>query len=206
MTTSREPLGLPGELTWRVPSLELPAIDGDPSVEEIARLEAVQLFVERAREAVPAFRLDESNATAISAICFRLDGIPLALELAAARLPHLSVHQLAERLADALVVLASRGRGRLDRQQTMAATLDWSYELLDGEERVLFRRLAVFAGGFDVDAASNVCGEDVRDLTDVLARYDRGICALPASGGRPPVRRGPARGGRRACPTSTTAS
>jgi predicted ATPase len=181
LTTSREPLGLPGEVTWRVPSLELPPPDGDIVVEQLTRLEAVQLFSERAREVALGFRVDDSNAVAVARICFRLDGIPLALELAAARMSHLSAPQVAERLGDSLALLARHGRGRLDRQQTLAATLDWSHELLDDGERVVFRRLAVFAGGFDLDAAEQVCA--VGDVVDVLARLvDKSLVHADTSG------------------------
>ncbi len=169
LTTSREPLGVPGETVWRVPPLELPAGD-EASPDRLARLEAVQLFVERARDAAPSFALDESSAAAVARICSQLEGMPLAVELAAARLAHLSVGQLADRLGDLLALLAHRGRGRLDRQQTLAATLDWSHDLLDEDERVLFRRLAAFVGGFDLDAAGHVCGRGLDDIEAVLAR------------------------------------
>src|SRR5436190_5723637 len=183
LTTSRERLGLPGEITWRVPSLELPPPDRDIVVDRLTRLEAVQLFVERARETAPSFRVDETNASAVARICFRLDGIPLALELAAARMSHLSAPQVAERLGDSLALLARHGRVRLDRQQTLAATLDWSHELLDEAERVVFRRLAVFAGGFDLDAAERVCA--VGDVVDVLARLvDKALVHADTSGER----------------------
>jgi predicted ATPase/DNA-binding SARP family transcriptional activator len=182
LTTSREPLGLPGEVVYRVPSLQLPAPD-DVTVESLSRLEAVQLFVERALDVAPTFAIDARTAPAVATICYRLDGIPLALELAAARLAHLSVHQLADRLGDALALLASHGRGRLDRQQTLAATLDWSHELLDEAERVVLRRLAVFAGDFDLDAAAYVC--DVPGVIDVLARLvDKSLVHADTSGER----------------------
>src|SRR3954454_3253245 len=180
LTTSREPLGLPGEVIFRVPSLNLPSPD-DVGIEQLAQLEAVQLFVERAREVAPDFRLDADTASAVAQICYRLDGIPLALELAAARLAHLSAPQLAERLSDALRVLARHGRGRLDRQQTLAAALDWSHELLDEGERVVFRRLAIFAGGFDLEAAEFVCGVD--DVIDLLGRLvDKSLVHADTSG------------------------
>ena len=157
LATSREPLGHPGEIAWRVPSLELPGDDDAP--DRLARLESVQLFVERARHASPSFVLDAATASPVAEICRRLDGIPLALELAAVRVAHLSVAQLSARLGDALAVLSRRGRGHPDRQQTLAATLDWSHDLLLDDERVAFRRLAVFAGGFDLDAAASGLGD-----------------------------------------------
>ena len=117
----------------------------------------MQLFVERAWLTAPAFRLNTRQHGPVAEICHRLDGIPLALELAAARLAHFTVYELAEGLGDALTLLGQRRRGRLDRQQTLAATLDWSHGLLDADEQTIFRRLAVFAGGFDLDAAASVC-------------------------------------------------
>jgi predicted ATPase/DNA-binding SARP family transcriptional activator len=179
LATSREPLGHPGEIAWRVPSLELPGDDDAP--DRLARLESVQLFVERARDAAPDFVLDAATAFPIAEICRRLDGIPLALELAAVRVAHLSVSQLAAGLGDALAVLARGGRGRPDRQQTLAATLDWSHDLLLDDERVAFRRLAVFAGGFDLDAAAAVCG--ISDVVDVLSRLvDKSLVTAETTG------------------------
>ena len=166
LATSREPLGHSGEIAWRVPSLELPGDDDAP--DRLARLESVQLFVERAQHASPSFVLDAATASPVAEICRRLDGIPLALELAAVRVVHLSVAQLSARLGDALAVLSRRGRGHPDRQQTLAATLDWSHDLLLDDERVAFRRLAVFAGGFDLDAAAFVSA--ISDVIDVLSR------------------------------------
>ena len=169
ITTSREPLGVPGELVYRVPSLQLPS-ESDVDARELSRLEAVQLFVERAWLSAPAFRLNSKTARPVAEICHRLDGIPLALELAAARLAHFTVTELAERLDDALTLLRT-GRGqRLDRQQTLAATLDWSYGLLQPEEQAIFRRLAVFAGGFTIDAAASVCDGTTPILTDLVSR------------------------------------
>jgi predicted ATPase/DNA-binding SARP family transcriptional activator len=169
VTTSREPLGVAGELVYRVPSLQVPS-ETDVDVRELARLEAVQLFVERAWLSAPSFRLSSKTAGPVAEICHRLDGIPLALELAAARLAHFPVTELAQRLDDALALLRT-GRGqRLDRQQTLAATLDWSYGLLQPAERVIFGRLAVFAGGFTIDAAASICDQTVHMVTDVIAR------------------------------------
>jgi predicted ATPase len=169
ITTSREPLGLPGELVYRVPSLELPS-GTDTDVRELSRLEAVQLFVERAWLAVPSFKLNSKTAGAVAEIAHRLDGIPLAVELAAARLAHFTVHELADGLGDAITLLGQRQRGRLDRQQTLAATLDWSYGLLDVEEQTVFRRLAVFAGGFDLDAAAAVFDQPDTMIISVVSR------------------------------------
>ena len=179
LATSREPLGHPGEIAWRVPSLELPGDDDAP--DRLARLESVQLFVERARHASPSFVLDAATASPVAEICRRLDGIPLALELAAVRVAHLSVAQLSARLGDALALLSGRGRGHPDRQQTLAATLDWSHDLLLDDERVAFRRLAVFAGGFDLDAAATVSA--ISDVIDVLSRLvDKSLVTAETTG------------------------
>ena len=182
LTTSREPLGIPGEIVHRVPSLEVPVADAAPDVDQLSRLEAVQLFVERARHTVPTFGLVPETAEAVARICRRLDGMPLALELAAARLAHLSVNELADRLSDALSLLARRGGAGLDRQQTLAATLDWSHDLLESDEQVAFRRLAVFSGGFDLDAATHVCDSD-RPTIDLVSRLvDKSLVEADTSG------------------------
>jgi predicted ATPase/DNA-binding SARP family transcriptional activator len=181
MATSREPLDVAGELAWRTPSLDLPREADAATPVELAAVESVHLFVDRAGAAAPAFVLDEMTAPAVVAICRRLDGIPLALELAAARLAHLSVHQVSDRLDDALAVLAGRRHGLLDRQQTLAATLDWSHDLLDEQERVAFRRLAVFAGGFDLDAADELSG--VHQIIDTLGHLvDKSLVAADLTG------------------------
>ena len=170
VTTSREPLAIPGELVYRVPSLELPQLGTDLDLRELFRLEAVQLFVERAWLSAPSFKLNSKTAAPVAEICRRLDGIPLGLELAAARLAHFSVDELADRLGDALTLLGQRVRGRLDRQQTLAATLDWSHDLLELEEQTTFRRLAVFAGGFDLAAAGAVCDQPVNVIISLISR------------------------------------
>jgi predicted ATPase/DNA-binding SARP family transcriptional activator len=156
LATSREPLRVPGEVTWRVPSLALPPGGDEPSAAQLASYESVRLFCVRAADVAPSFALDDGNAGAIARICVRLDGMPLALELAAARAASLSPAQIADRLGDSLAVLTAGSRSALDRQQTLRATLEWSHDLLDPEERVQFRRLAVFAGGFALAAAEAV--------------------------------------------------
>jgi predicted ATPase/DNA-binding SARP family transcriptional activator len=171
LDTSREPLRVPGEVTWRVPSLALPS--GGADAGELAGYESVRLFCERAADVAPSFSLDDGNAKAVAEICLRLDGMPLALELAAARAGSLSPAQIAERLGDSLAVLTAGSRVALDRQQTLRATLNWSHELLTPDEQVEFRRLAVFAGSFTLDAAEAVTvGDEVdeRAVADVLAR------------------------------------
>lgn len=167
LATSREALRLPGELIWRVPSLTVP----DTSAASVARLlesEAVQLFVDRVRWRQPAFALTDENADAVAAICRQLDGMPLALELAAARAGVLTVPQLAARLDDALRLLNDGSRTAPPRQRTLRATLDWSYGLLEADERVMLARLAVFAGGCTLEAAETVCAGNGIARDDVL--------------------------------------
>ena len=157
LATSRERLRIGGEVAWRVPPLALPPGS-----------EAVELFCRRAADAAPGFAMDDSNAGAIADICRRLDGMPLALELAAARVAVLSPAQIAQRLTDALDLLGGGSRTGLTRQQTLRATLAWSHDLLDDSERELYRRLGIFAGGFGVDAVEHICECD--DALGVLAR------------------------------------
>ena len=154
LATSRAPLRVRGERRYPVPPLGLPDLVHAPGVEEVARAPAVELFVERAREASPAFELTENNATVVAKICRRLEGLPLALELAAARVSPLGTVALHARLDQALE--AGGVRDLPERQQTMRATLRWSYELLSEEEKALFRRLSVFASGFTMEAAEAV--------------------------------------------------
>jgi predicted ATPase len=157
LATSREPLRVPGEVVFRVPSLAIPDPDAAEPPAELLSYEAVRLFVERAGAVAPGFELDESNAAAVARICHRLDGLPLALELAAARTDALAAAALAERLDDRFRLLRAGSRTAPTRQQTLEAALDWSYELLADVERVLLRRLAVFSGGFTLEAAEEVC-------------------------------------------------
>src|SRR6202012_4788049 len=150
LTTSREPIGVAGEVRWRVPSLSL-------------NDEAIELFADRARHARPDFVVDEDNSTAVAEICQRLDGVPLAIELAAARVRALSLTEILDSLHDRFRLLTGGARTAVRRQQTLRASVDWSHALLTEPERVLFRRLAVFQGGFDFDAAQTVAGGgDVR--------------------------------------------
>ena len=143
-----------------VPPMSLP-VDGDePSAESLANSEAVRLLSERAAAVAPRLRVDDENAEPVLQLCRRLDGIPLAIELAAVRLGALSLDQLNEGLADSLSALGSGNRGAEARQQTLEATIDWSYGLLDEAEQLLWARLSVFAGGFDAAAAIEVCADD----------------------------------------------
>ncbi|HUK96312.1 MAG TPA: AAA family ATPase [Gaiellaceae bacterium] len=173
LATSREPLRVPGEVVFRVPSLAMPSPEQPLTPEDALRYEAIRLFVDRAEAAAPAFVLDSRNVADVARICFRLDGLPLAVELAAGRLGALSASSIAERLDDRFRLLQAGSRTAPTRQQTLLATLQWSHDLLDEEERVLFRRLAVFAGGFDLDAAELVCTDDLLeepDVANLLAR------------------------------------
>ncbi|HEX6674263.1 MAG TPA: BTAD domain-containing putative transcriptional regulator [Actinomycetes bacterium] len=168
LATSREILGVPGELVWPVPPLAVPNPPepgpGDgrdaPSPEALTGYDAVRLFGERARLADPSFVLDGGNAPAVAEVCRRLDGLPLAIELAAARVRALPPTELAARLEDRFGLLAGAGRAQDPRQRTLRATVDWSFQLLEEADRRLFRRLSVFAGGWTVDAAEAVCGGD----------------------------------------------
>jgi predicted ATPase len=173
LATSREPLAVPGEVVFRVPSLDIPAPDQGLTPEQLLGYEAVRLFTDRAQAAVPGFELDGDNALDVARICFRLDGLPLALELAAGRLGALGPAAIAERLDDRFRLLRSGGHASPTRQHTLAATLDWSHDLLDAEERTLFRRLAAFAGSFDLHAVETVCPDGAlpaEEIPDLLAR------------------------------------
>ena len=158
LATSREALGIAGEVAYRVPSLPTPNEATD--IKHLETFDSVKLFVQRATLTLPTFQLTDANASLVAQICSRLDGIPLALELAAARVRALSVEQIAERLDDRFRLLTGGSRAALPRQQTLRALIDWSYQLLSEEERLLFRRLAVFVGGWTLDAAESVCGEE----------------------------------------------
>jgi non-specific serine/threonine protein kinase len=173
LATSREPLGIAGETAWRVPSLALPDINdldavGTGDAQALGACAAVRLFVERARAARPDFALTVAHTPAVARICRRLDGIPLALELAAARVMALSVEQIADRLDDRFRLLTGGTRTALPRQRTLRATVDWSYDLLAEPERALLRRLAVFAGGWTLEAAEASCTWDGLEAPDVL--------------------------------------
>lgn len=173
LATSREPLRIPGEVVFRVPSLEIPDPERTTEPRDLLGYEAVRLFVERARDAALGFALDEHNAADVARICFRLDGLPLAIELAAARMEAFGPAAIAERLDDRFRVLQVGSQAAPTRQRTLTATLEWSHDLLAHTEQTLFRRLAVFAGGFDLSAVERVCpGGELRpaDITDALGR------------------------------------
>jgi predicted ATPase/DNA-binding SARP family transcriptional activator len=203
LATSREALRVPGEVLWQVPPLGIPASrqlgagqlgsdqlgDGQPmALAALARCESVRLFVERAMAAEPGFALGERNATAVAEICFRLDGLPLAIELAAARVPALGVSAVADGLDDRFRLLTGGSRTLLSRQRTLAATFDWSYELLSAPEQAAFRRLSVFAETFSLPAAGAVVAADSAHgdstafvLPDLVARSMISIEQEPAA-------------------------
>jgi predicted ATPase/DNA-binding SARP family transcriptional activator len=173
LASSREGLGIDGETSYRVPPLAVPEAGELPAVEALAQFEAVRLFVERASAASPGFQLTPANAPAIAQVCQRLDGIPLALELAAARVKLLRVEEIALRLDDRFRLLTGGSRLALPRYQTLRASIDWSYDLLSEAERLLLQRLSVFAGGWVLEAAEKVgCGEEVEsfEVLDLLGQ------------------------------------
>ena len=155
LATSREGLGVPGEVIWRVPSLAFPWPGHQPCLDGVEEFGAVALFAERARAARPGLVIGTADIASLSSICFRLDGIPLALELAAARVSALSIREIADRLDDRFILL-SRAVGAPARHQTLRASVDWSHQLLSQAEQAFFRRLAVFAGGWSLSAAEEV--------------------------------------------------
>jgi predicted ATPase/DNA-binding CsgD family transcriptional regulator len=157
LATSRELLDVQGEVLYRVPSLGLPETLRSPSLEQVLSCEATRLFIDRARAMESTFTASTGNASAIARLCARLDGMPLAIELAAARVRALSVEQIAERLGDRFRLLVRSYRAAVPRHQTLRATIDWSFALLSESETALFRRLSVFAGGWTIEAAEEVC-------------------------------------------------
>jgi predicted ATPase/class 3 adenylate cyclase/DNA-binding CsgD family transcriptional regulator len=175
LTTSREPIGVSGELSWRVPSL--PLAD-----------KAVELFADRARRARADFDISDESLTAVSEICRRLDGVPLAIELAAARVRALSLTEILDSLHDRFRLLTGGARTAVRRQQTLRASVDWSHALLTEPERVLFRRLAAFMGGFDLSAAQNICGggdvERYQVLDQLALLVDKSLVVADESGSR----------------------
>src|SRR5258706_2690767 len=186
IATSREPLRVEGEWVYPVPPLAVPT-EGSPDGEDPLRYGAIRLFVERARAAAPSFSPDARIAAAMAGICRRLDGIPLAIELAAARAAALRVDGVAARLDDRFHLLTGGRRTALPRHQTLTATLDWSYDLLPELERVVLRRLAIFAGGFTLQAASTIAATDEiagSGIVDCAANLVAKSLVAPVLGGR----------------------
>lgn len=164
LVTSREALNIPGEMAYRVPSLALPELQTTQTPETLNRYAAARLFIERARSHQPAFQVSATNASALASLCVHLDGIPLALELAAARVKSLAVEEIAGRLDQRFRLLTGGSRTALPRHQTLRSLIDWSYDLLTPSEKTLLQRLSVFAGGWPLDAAEKICsGERLED-------------------------------------------
>jgi predicted ATPase/DNA-binding NarL/FixJ family response regulator len=187
LATSREPLAVEGETTWRAPSLAVPPGE-PPGIERLEDYASVELFVERARRSRPNFALNERTALPVRQLCRRLDGIPLAIELAAARVRSLPVERLAAGLDNRFRLLTGGSRSAVARQRTLLASVDWSYDLLDPAEQVTLCRLSAFVGDFTLDAAERVCaGGDVDcvDVLDLLARLvDKSLVNLVEATGR----------------------
>lgn len=180
IATSREPLGVPGEILWPIRPLAAPT--GDTEGADLREYDSVRLFVERAGAALPGFALDDATAGAVSEICRRLDGLPLALELAAARVRSLPVAEVASRLDDRFRLLTGTTRTVMPRQQTLKATIAWSHDLLEDEEKVLFQRLAVFSGGWTL-ASAEVVSSQPDQVLDMLSRLvDRSLVNVERSG------------------------
>jgi predicted ATPase/DNA-binding SARP family transcriptional activator/DNA-binding CsgD family transcriptional regulator len=174
LATSREALGVAGETNWQLSPLAVPDAGGRlPPAEELARYEAIRLFLERARLRLPDFELKRENAGPVARVCRKLEGIPLAIELAAARMGALAIEQVAQRLEDSLKLLTGGSRTVEPRHRTLRATLDWSHELLSEAEQALFGRLSVFAGSWTLEAAEEVCsaeGIEREEILDLLSR------------------------------------
>ena len=193
LATSREALGIAGETTYTVPALSFPnrsllpfGTKEERGIEALAQFEAVHLFIDRARAMQPTFAVTDANAAALAEICQRLDGIPLGLELAAARVNVLSVEQIAKRLDDRFRLLTVGSRTALPRQQTLRALIDWSYDLLSDQERVLLQRLSVFAGGFGLETAERVTSDPSANSRQAKWQVTSGESAIASSVTRHP--------------------
>ena len=186
LASSREPLNVAGEQTYRVPTLTLPNPKQAQTVESLSQFEAVRLFIDRAQAVQSSFSVTDTNAPAVAQVCFHLDGIPLAIELAAARVRSLSVEEINRRLDQRFRLLTGGSRDTLPRQQTLRALVDWSYDLLTKSEKALLCRLSVFAGGWTLSAAEAVCtGEPVEDweVVDLLTTLsDKSLVVAEAAG------------------------
>jgi predicted ATPase/DNA-binding CsgD family transcriptional regulator len=168
LATTRQPLNINGELLFPVPPLSAPDPSRRPSLAEVSRCEAVALFVARAQTAMRTFGLTEGNYVAVADLCHRLDGLPLAIELAAARVRVLDPQQILDRLTDRFTLLSRGNRGAPERQQTLRACVDWSFDLCAEPERVLWARLAVFVGWFELDAVEGICADEALPAEDLL--------------------------------------
>ena len=188
LATSREPIDVEGEVVWRVPSLVVPDPLDSSDPTKCGRSDAVRLFVDRAQLAQPGFVLDSVSAPSVAAIVRAVDGLPLAIELAAARLRHIPIAELASRLDDLLQLLVGRRRGGDVRHRALRAALEWSHTLLSEPEQRVFRRLGMFAGGFRIEAAQAVCRDERITRRDVVSHVwslcDKSLVVPPASGER----------------------
>ncbi len=182
IATSRELLGIAGERTMRIQPLGVPPPQKPAGAQDLAAYDSVRLFVDRATAVAPDFDLNETRAAAVASICRRLDGIPLAIELAAARVRHLPAEQIEARLDDQFRLLTGGSRSAMPRQQTLLAAIDWSYELLTDAERLLLNRFSVFAAGCSLEAAESICsgdGIENYDVIDLLGRLaDRSLLTV----------------------------
>jgi predicted ATPase/DNA-binding CsgD family transcriptional regulator len=189
LATSRTPLGIYGEREYPVPPLSLPDTARLPSLEDLTQYEAVRLFIERASDARPDFSITNENASAVAEICVRLDGLPLAIELAAARVKVLTPKKMLERLSDRLKLLTGGARDLPERQRTLRATMEWSHALLEEGEKLLFARLSVFAGGRTLEAIEAICDAEDDLPVDVLdaveSLVDKGLLREEVTGGEP---------------------
>ena len=187
LASSREALNVAGEQTYRIPGLSLPDPRQAQTAEAVSRFEAVLLFLERAQAVQPSFTVTDSNAAAMAQVCRQLDGIPLAIELAAARVRAMPVEQVMARLEDRFRLLTGGSRTALPRQQTLRALIDWSHDLLTEREKTLLRRLSVFAGGWTLEAAEHVCsGGDVEDagvLDLLVGQVDKSLVVYEEQAG-----------------------
>ncbi len=184
LATSREALDIPGEMTFRVPSLSVPDSRHTLPLETLTQYESIRLFVERAEAIQPSFTLTSANASSVAQICHRLDGIPLAIELAVARVKMMPVEQVTARLDNRFRLLTGGSRTALPRHQTLQALIDWSYDLLSDSERALLQRLSVFAGGWTMEAAEMICaGEGIGsfDILDLLSQLVNKSLVIPDS-------------------------
>jgi len=168
LTTSREALKCQGEILHNVLPLKFPDPKDSSTPEKLVQFEAVRLFIERALSVSPNFRVNNENASALAGICFQLDGIPLAIELAAARVKILPLEKIYEKLSDRFKLLTGGSRTVLPRQQTLSAMIDWSYDLLSEKEKILFERLSVFTGGWTLEAAERICSDEMIDEFEVI--------------------------------------
>ena len=178
LATSRQPLDVPGEVVWRVPSMTVPAHTAADTLEAVGACDAVRLFCERAARGRPGFTLSSANAGLIATICERVDGIPLAIELAAARVRTMALDDIVDGLDNRFQLLTGGSRTLLPRQQTLEASVDWSYDLLTDAEQRIFCALSVFSAPFTAEAATAISGVDAATRDALAALVDRSLIQL----------------------------